>query len=330
MTNTDCKYMGLSLKSPVIVGSCGLTNSIEKMQKMEEYGAGAIVLKSIFEEQITNEVLQSVENTHFDVSYHDASDYIKGYTQMASYEKYTNLIRNAKKELSIPVIASINCSSDGDWVTYAKRIEDAGADALELNIFFLPTDFNRNGADNEELYFKIIEGVKSAINIPIALKTGYYFSGLARMLQSLSYTGISGLVLFNRFFAPDIDIEKMKIKAAPLITEGDGEGFYNSLRWIALMYNHVNCNLSATSGISTGNDVIKQLLAGADTVQIASILYSKGIESIKKITDEILAWMNKHNYSSINEFKGKMSFNNIENPEAYLRIQFMKYFSGIE
>ncbi|MDR1182467.1 MAG: dihydroorotate dehydrogenase-like protein [Bacteroidales bacterium] len=330
MTNTDCKYMGLSLKSPVIVGSCGLTNSIEKMQKMEEYGAGAIVLKSIFEEQITNEVLQSVENTHFDVSYHDASDYIKGYTQMASYEKYTNLIRNAKKELSIPVIASINCSSDGDWVTYAKRIEDAGADALELNIFFLPTDFNRNGADNEELYFKIIEGVKSAINIPIALKTGYYFSGLARMLQSLSYTGISGLVLFNRFFAPDIDIEKMKIKAAPLITEGDGEGFYNSLRWIALMYNHVNCNLSATSGISTGNDVIKQLLVGADTVQIASILYSKGIESIKKITDEILAWMNKHNYSSINEFKGKMSFNNIENPEAYLRIQFMKYFSGIE
>jgi dihydroorotate dehydrogenase (fumarate) len=322
--------MGLSLKSPVIVGSCGLTNSIEKMQKMEEYGAGAIVLKSIFEEQITNEVLQSVENTHFDVSYHDASDYIKGYTQMASYEKYTNLIRNAKKELSIPVIASINCSSDGDWVTYAKRIEDAGADALELNIFFLPTDFNRNGADNEELYFKIIEGVKSAINIPIALKTGYYFSGLARMLQSLSYTGISGLVLFNRFFAPDIDIEKMKIKAAPLITEGDGEGFYNSLRWIALMYNHVNCNLSATSGISTGNDVIKQLLVGADTVQIASILYSKGIESIKKITDEILAWMNKHNYSSINEFKGKMSFNNIENPEAYLRIQFMKYFSGIE
>jgi dihydroorotate dehydrogenase (fumarate) len=300
------------------------------MKKMEKYGAGAIVLKSIFEEQIINEVLHSVKNTHFDVSYHDASDYIKGYTQMASYEKYTQLIRNAKKELSIPVIASINCSSDGDWVSYAKRIEDAGADALELNIFFLPTDFNRNGNENEELYFKIVERIKSAINIPIALKTGYYFSGLARMLQSLSYMGISALVLFNRFFAPDIDLEKMKIKAAPLFNEGDGEGFYNSLRWIALLYNHVNCNLSATSGISTGNDVIKQLLVGADTVQIASILYNKGIESIGKITDEILAWMKKHNYSSIDEFKGKMSFKNIENPEAYLRIQFMKYFSGIE
>ncbi|MDR0604286.1 MAG: dihydroorotate dehydrogenase-like protein [Bacteroidales bacterium] len=328
MTNTGCKYMGLSLKSPIIVGSCGLTNSIEKMKKMEEYGAGAIVLKSIFEEQITNEVMQSMDNTNFDVSYRDAFDYIKGYTQMASYEKYGNIIREAKKNLSIPVIASINCSSDGDWVSYAKRIEDAGADALELNIFFLPADFNKLGAVNEDIYFKIIEHIKANVNIAVALKTGYYFSGLAKMLQSLSYTGINSLVLFNRFFAPDIDVENMHIKAAPIFKEG--EGFYNTLRWIAIMYNHVNCDLSATSGITNGKDVVKQLLAGADTVQIATVLYNKGIEHIQTILNELTEWMEKHHYASIDEFKGKMSFDNINNPDAYLRIQFMKYFSGIE
>ncbi|MDR1459162.1 MAG: diguanylate cyclase, partial [Bacteroidales bacterium] len=183
MKNIHCDYMGLSLKSPVIVGSCDLTNSIEKMKKMEEYGAGAIVLKSIFEEEITNEALQNVENTQFDVSC-DASDYIRRYTQMASYEKYTNLIRQAKKELSIPVIASINCSTDGKWLSYAKRIEDAGADALELNIFFLPVSFKQNGNDNEAVYFKIVEQVLSAVNIPVALKTSYYFSALAKTLQT--------------------------------------------------------------------------------------------------------------------------------------------------
>jgi dihydroorotate dehydrogenase (fumarate) len=320
--------MGLSLKSPVIVGSCGLSNSIEKLIKMEEYGAGAIVLKSIFEEQITNEVLQSVENTNFDVSYRDALDYIKEYTQMASYQKYGNLIKEAKKELSIPVIASINCSSDGDWVSYAKRIEDAGADALELNISFLTSDFNKQGSVNEDLYVKIIKHVKGSVNIPVALKTSYYFSGLAKILQSFSYMGIHALVLFNRFFSPDIDIEKMQTKAAPIFKEG--EGFYNVLRWIAIMYKHVNCDLSATSGISSGNDVIKQLLVGADTVQLATVLYNKGIEYIQTIQNELPDWMERHNYSSIDEFKGKMSFDNIDNPDAYLRIQFMKHFSGIE
>ena len=328
MANTSCKYMGLQLQSPLIAGSCGLTNSVEKMRQMEECGIGAVVLKSIFEEQITNEVMQSVENINFDVSYRDALDYIKGYTQMASYDKYTQLIKDAKKELSVPVIASINCSSDGDWTSYAKRIEDAGADALELNIFFLPSDFNKTGKENEDLYFKIIEHVKGSIQIPLAIKTGYYFSGLAKMLQMLSYTGVDALVLFNRFFAPDIDLEKMQLKAASIFTEG--EGFSNTLRWIALMYGHVKCNLSATSGIKDADDVIKQLLAGADTVQLATTLYANGIEHTKTVLDGVKNWMNKHNYASIDDFKGKMSFKNIDNPDAYLRIQFMKYFAGIE
>ena len=328
MANISCKYMGLQLQSPLIAGSCGLTSSIEKMKKMEACGIGAVVLKSIFEEQITNEIIQSVGNTNFDVSYRDALDYIKGYTQMASYEKYTNLIREAKKELSIPVIASINCSSDGDWVSYAKRIEDAGADALELNIFFLPADFSRTGKENEELYIKIIEHVKGSIKIPLAIKTAYYFSALAKTLQSISYMGVDALVLFNRFFAPDIDIEKMQTKAAPIFNEG--EGFANTLRWIAIMDEHVKCDLSATSGVRSAEDVIKLLLAGAETVQLATVLYNKGIDYIETILNGLKDWMDKHNYASINDFKGKMNFNQIDNPETYLRIQFMKYFAGIE
>ena len=328
MIDISCKYMGLLLKSPVIVGSCGLTNSVEKMKEMEACGAGAVVLKSIFEEQITNEVKQNVDNANFDASFRNASDYIKGYTEMISYSKYTNFIREAKKELSIPVIASINCTSDGDWVSSAKRIENAGADALELNIFFLPADFNKSGIANEEVYFKIIEHIKASINIPIAIKTSYYFSGLAKMLQTFSYMGIHALVLFNRFLAPDIDIEKMQLKAADVFKEG--EGFHNSLRWIAIMHNKVSCSLSATSGIASGSDVIKQLLAGADTVQVATALYNNGIGHIKTIHDELQAWMKRHKYNSIEEFRGKMSFDNIDNPDTYLRIQFMKHFAGIE
>jgi dihydroorotate dehydrogenase (fumarate) len=325
--DVSCKYMGLLLKSPIIVGSCGLSISVEKMKKMEESGAGAIVLKSIFEEQIMNEVIQSVDNTHFNVSYRDAFDYIKEYTQMESYGKYGNLIREAKQALSIPVIASINCASDGDWVSYAKRIEDAGADAIELNIFFLPSDFNRSGVANEDLYFKIVEHIKASVNIPVAIKTSYYFSGLAKILQTLSYTGINGLVLFNRFFSPDIDIENMRMKSGPIYREG--EGFYNTLRWIAILYNHVNCDLSATSGILSGKDVVKQILAGANTVQVATVLYNKGIEHIRTMMDELSLWMCDHHYASLDEFRGKMSFDNIGNPDAYLRIQFMKCFSEI-
>jgi len=328
MANTLCKYMGLQLQSPLIAGSCGLTNSVERMKQMENYGIGAVVLKSIFEEQITNEVMQSVGDTRFDVSRRDGLDYIKGYTQMASYEKYTNLIREAKKELSIPVIASINCSSNGDWISYAKRIEDAGADALELNIFFLPFDFNKTRKENEEQYIKIVEHVRKNVKIPLAVKTGYYFSSLARMLQTLSHTGIDALVLFNRFFASDIDIEKMKMKSASLFTEG--EGFANTLRWIAIMHGHAKCNLSATSGIRDGEGLIKQILAGADTVQVAKILYNRGVEYIAVMLEDLREWMDRHKYASIDDFRGKMSFGNIENPEAYLRTQFMKYFAGIE
>ena len=196
MADLSCKYMGLSLTSPVIVGSCGLTHSADKIKQMEAFGAGAVVLKSVFEEQITHEIRHSVEHADFNAAYADALDYIKGYTEMHSFDQYARLIGESKKAVSIPVIASINCSSTGDWASYARRMEEAGADGLELNIFFLPSDFSRSGEDNESRYFRIVEHVKQFTRLPIAVKTSHYFSSLANFMQKLSYTGIDSLVLW--------------------------------------------------------------------------------------------------------------------------------------
>ncbi len=327
MVDLNCKYLGLNLKTPLIIGSCGLTNNIVKMKEMEANGAGAVVLKSIFEEQITNEVMQAGQEVMYDVSYRDAFDYIKGYTEMASYQKYTDLIRQAKSTLQIPVIASINCTSSGDWTAYAKRIEDAGADALELNLFFLPSDFEKIGTQYEDTYFKIVEKVRATISIPMAIKVSHYFSSLANTLQKLSRTGINGMVLFNRFYSPDIDIEKLSTKGAPIFEESDN--FYDTLRWIAIMDKHINCDLCATSGIIDGKDVIKQLLVGADAVQMVTAIYNKGVEHIKVVLNTLQEWMERHNFETIEQFKGKMSFKDIAHSEAYLRVQFMKHFAGI-
>ncbi|OQA93256.1 MAG: NAD-dependent dihydropyrimidine dehydrogenase subunit PreA [Bacteroidetes bacterium ADurb.Bin234] len=324
----SCKYMGLNLKSPLIIGSCGLTYSLEKIKKMEEYGVGAVVMKSVFEEQIISETSKSLDELDSDYVHSEAMGYIKNYTEMASYEKYTNFITEVKKKVNIPVIASINCISDGDWVNYAKRMQDAGADALELNISILPVDFEKSASDYEEKYIRIISHVKENISIPLAVKTSLYFSSLVKTLQTFSYAGADALVLFNRFYESDIDIDNMKIISAGI--DKEGIGFQTVLRWISIMNSHVDCSLSATSGIISGKDIVKQLLAGADTVQVATVLYNKGLKHIQSMLDELKTWMLKHNYTSISDFQGKMSYKNVKDPEAYLRIQFMKYFAGIE
>ena len=324
----SCTYMGLKLKSPLIIGSCGLTYSLEKIRKMQDYGAGAVIMKSIFEEQIIAETTRSLQELESEYVHPDALGYIKNYTEIASYEKYTNFISQVKKIVDIPVIASINCVSDGDWVNYAKRMQDAGADALELNISILPVDFSKTSKDYEDKYLRIINHVKENINIPLAVKTSLYFSSLVKTLQTFHYAGADALVLFNRFYESDIDIDQMKIISAGI--DKEGIGFQTVLRWISIMSSHVDCSLSATSGVVSGKDIIKQLLAGADTVQVATVLYNKGLDHIKTMLDEVKSWRLKHQFIANPDFKGKMIYENVENPEAYLRIQFMKYFAGIE
>lgn len=328
MVDVKTKYMGLELKNPLIVGSSGLTKSIDNIIKFEKYGAAAVVLKSLFEEQIKYEINKVHVDTDTLFVYPEADDYISNYARHNSLEEYLSLIKEAKAKVAIPIIASINCVSASEWTTFARKIQDAGADALELNAFILPSDFNRSAVDNEQMYFKIIEEVKKQVTIPIALKIHHYFSALAQTAQKLSWTGISGLVLFNRFFAPDIDLDKMKIVATNLYSKP--EDIAMSLRWVAILSGNVQCDIAATTGVHDGKGLVKQLLAGAKAVQVCSTLYKNGFQQIELILQYLEDWMKTNNYSSIEQFRGKMSHRKTDNPAAYQRVQFMKHHAGIE
>lgn len=320
--------MGFTLKNPIIVGSSGLTNSVENIIEIEKNGGAAVVLKSLFEEQI-NHAINKTMHTNVDAfSYPEADDYISNYTRDNDVDNYLKLIRGAKEAVQIPIIASINCVSSTDWVSFARKIQDAGADGLELNIFILPSNPKHDGIQNEAVYFDIIEKVKKEVNIPVAIKISSYFSGLANTALKLSWTGIKGLVLFNRFFSPDIDIDNFKVTATNVFSHP--EELAHSLRWVAMLSSRLHCDLAASTGVHDGPSVIKQLLAGAKAVQIASVLYKKGFEQIGLMLKDLEEWMDKHSFENVNDFVGKMSIKEVDNPAAYERVQFMKHFSGIE
>ena len=319
--------MDLLLKSPLIIGSSGLTNSVENVIEFENRGAGAVVLKSLFEEQIRQEIANSLNKSETGF-YPEAEDYIANYTKIQQVDEYLHLIKECKAAVNIPIIASINCVTADEWTTFASRIQAAGADALELNVFILPSDIIRTGKNNEETYFEILEQVKKHIQIPVALKISSYFSGLANTVQKLSWAGVNGLVLFNRFVAPDINIDKLEIKTTNIFSTP--KEMANALRWVAILSDSIKTDIVASTGIHDGKALIKMLLAGATAVQVASTLYKNGFGRINTMLTELNTWMEQHNYSSIEEFKGKMSFKNTDNPAAYLRVQFMKHYAGIE
>lgn len=327
MANLTTKYMGLNIKNPLIIGSSGLTNSIENIEKFAKLGAGAIILKSLFEEQIVHESNHTLKQDASTNLYPEAEDYIRNYTKQNSVEQYLDLIKKAKKSVDIPIIASINCNSASEWTSFAKSIESAGADGLELNIFVLPSDINRSSAENEQVYFDIVNKVKEETNLPISVKLSYHFSSLAKTLEKLSWTGIKSLTLFNRFFSPDIDINKLTVKPSFVFSQPEDLGI--SLRWIALLANRVRCELSASTGIHDGEAVIKQLLAGAQTVQIASVLYKEGFESVSVMLETIENWMNEKGFADLDSFRGKLSVSKTDSG-AYERVQFMKHFADIE
>lgn len=328
MANLSTSYMGLALRSPIIAGSSGLTNSIENIQKIYDSGAGALVLKSLFEEQINNLISKTFHQNPENYGYPEAVDYISHYTRSNDLDTYLNLIREAKRKVDIPVIASINCISSSEWTTFAKSIQDAGADALELNIFILPSDPRRKSDQHEQVYLEILQSVMKQVKIPVAAKISYYFSGLTNMALQLSWTGIKGLVLFNRFYSPDIDIDKFEVTTGNVFSS-PGENTL-TLRWIALLSDRIQCDIAASTGIHDGKAVIKQLLAGAKAVQVASVMYQQGIEHIAVMNKDISAWMDKQGFSSTSDFIGKMSLKEVDNPAAYERVQFMKHFAGIE
>ncbi len=344
MANLSTKYMGLELKSPVIVGCSSLTNSIENIKEYAAHGAGAVVIKSIFEEQINLETHHLVEtkdeslqtwNEAFSSNLmnrpyldDEAYKYISAHAHQKTLQNYLDVIKEAKKAVDIPIIASINCISQYDWHFFAKRIQDAGADAIELNVYILPSDFNHTAEENDTLYYQIIDEIKKYITIPFALKIGYYFSGMANSLLKLSQTGVSSLVLFNRPYNPDIDINKLTITDNNLFS--NIHEYSQVLRWMAILSGKLKCDLSATTGIHNWEVAVKLLLAGADSLQVVSAIYLKGPKVISDMNEGISKWMESHNFNSIADFKGKLSMTNINNPADYERVQFMKLYSKIE
>lgn len=323
--NLTTKFAGLTLKNPIIAGSSGMTDSVEKIITLEKAGASAVIVKSLFEEEIIYEMEEKYHSmTGRFFVYPETFDYMEEELEEDSVRKYLRLLSEAKNAVSIPVIASINCVSSQKWTYFASEIEKTGVDALELNAFILPSDLNRNGEENEKIYFEIIDEVSKFTKLPIILKISFYFSNLAQMIMKLSETGVKGITLFNRFYSPDFDIENLSIQSSFVLSSPDDLPI--SLRWIGIMSGRVKCDLAASTGVHNGKALIKQLLAGANAVQVASALYKHGPEYVSAMLQELEQWMEYQGFDTIDDFRGKLSFARAHNPAAYERVQFMKNF----
>jgi dihydroorotate dehydrogenase (fumarate) len=325
MEKLATKYLGFTLRSPLIVSSSRLTSTLGQLREAEDSGAGAVVLKSLFEEQI-NYYVNSIPSAY---GYPEADDYISNYVQSNSVDNYLDLIRNAKKNLSIPVIPSINCYSAKGWIGFAKNIEDAGADAIEINVFFMPVDRKKSSAESEQLYLELIENLKETVSIPVAIKIGFRFSNILYMLDQFYMRGVEGVVMFNRFYEPDIDINRMEVIPASIFSN-DSEKRH-VLRWIGMASAlDIHIDISASTGVHAGQDAIKYILAGANSVQVCSVLYNKGISYLKTMIQQISNWMDNKEFKTIDDFRGMLNYLNYEKPSVFERTQFMKYFSSFE
>ncbi len=332
MADLTTKYLGLSLSNPVIIGSSGLTDSVDNILELEKAGAGAVVLKSLFEEQIMLEVDASLKEAYRNDMIYSAKsetlDYIDIHIKERTLSAYIELIREVKKKAVIPVIASVNCISAAEWINFAGRLEDAGADALELNIAVIPTYEELTTDKIEKIYLDIISKVKAKVGIPVSVKIGPYFTNLAMMVKKLSEASVDGIVLFNRFYTPDFDINNFSEKSSNTFSTPSEAG--NVRRWVGILSSRTKCDIAASTGIHTEEDLIKQILAGATAVQVVSTVYKNGKEQIQKMLSGMNNWMEDKGYNSITHFKGKLSQSQTNNPSAYERIQFMKYFSEIK
>lgn len=326
MKDLSTKYLGLDLKNPLIIGSCGLTNSVDKIKELADNGAGAVVLKSLFEEQIQAELSANLES--YNADYPGATEYIREYTRGNEVDSYLKLIAETKKSVDIPVIASINCVSASEWVAFARSIERQGADAIELNISLLPSNPKTTSAENEQKYVEIVNAVSGMISIPLVLKMSHYSASLANLIQKLSRTNkVAGFVLFNRYYTPDIDIDKMVVKSAEVLSspaEGCGP-----LRWIALMSGLIDKDLVASTGVHDSEGVIKQLLAGATAVQLVSTVYKNGPGQIATILKGLEEWMEQKSFATLADFRGQLSYEKATEPAVFERTQFMKYYGGL-
>lgn len=323
MRNIKVNYLGLELSSPIIASSSGLTSNVESIKEIEKAGAGAVVLKSLFEEQILGEVAHNEQYS----DYPGAAEYLNAYIKENSVNNYLSLIKSVKRECSIPVIASVCCVIGGEWNSFAKEMEGAGADALELNVFFLPTGSEQSGAEIEASYLNTVEEVVKAVSIPVSVKISSHFTNPMNIARELYFRGVKGVVMFNRLYDPNINIENLTVTTANIFSSADE--IRHSLRWIAMSSaRQPQIDYSASTGVHSGEEAVKMLLVGATTVQMCSTLYRKGVGEIEKANSFISDWMDKKGYAKIVDFKAMLNCKNLEQNIAFERSQFMKYYSS--
>ena len=324
-------YLGLELKNPLVVSASPLTENVENVKRMEEAGAAAVVMHSLFEEQIT---LESQElDRHLSQGEESFFESLTYFPEMGNYnlgpEGYVEHVRAVKRAVTIPVIGSLNGVSTGTWtkwVDYAEKIEGAGADALELNIYFIPTDPQMSGKQIEDMYLDLVHAVKSRLGIPLAVKVGPYFTSMTYMARRLEQAGADSLVLFNRFYQPDFDLERLTV--VPRLELSHSFEMLLRLHWVAILFPHLKADLAITGGVQYATDVIKAMMAGARVAMMTSALLRHGINHLAQVHSEILAWMAEHEYTSIREMQGSMSHRAVTEPAAFERANYLRVLSS--
>jgi dihydroorotate dehydrogenase (fumarate) len=324
MLDLSTTYLGLKLKNPLVASASPFTYKLDGFRQLEDGGVAAIVVHSLFEEQLTNEAYeleylttQGTESFAEAITYFPRPDHF-----ILGPEEYLKLIRDAKRAVHVPIIASLNGVTPGGWIEYAREIQQAGADALELNVYYLPTDPFQTGEAIERNYIEVLKTVRSQVKIPVAVKLSPYFSNMANMARRLDEAGANGLVLFNRFYQPDLDLEKLEVW--PHVEFSTSAEMRLPLRWIAILHGRLRASLAATTGIHSGQDVLKAVMAGADAVMMCSALLHNGARHADKVMSDVQKWMEEKEYSSIAQLKGSMSQSKVTEPAAYERANYMK------
>jgi dihydroorotate dehydrogenase (fumarate) len=317
-------YLGMKLKNPIVPSASPLSQTVDSIRQLEDAGAAAVVMYSLFEEQIAQETetLDHYLSSNKYIYAESTDFYPEVFEFNTGPEEYLDLISAAKHAVDVPIIGSLNGVSTGGWTEYAERIQEAGADALELNVYYIPTDITMSGADVEKMYVDVVQAVKGAVSIPVAVKLNPYFSATANMAYQLSEAGADGLVMFNRFYQPDFDLDELAVVPS-LVLSTDYE-MRLPLRWVAILYGKVKADMAITSGVHTYEDVLKAMMAGANIAMMASELLMGGVERISAILEEIAIWMDENEYESITQMRGSMSQQNVDYPAAFERANYMK------
>jgi len=318
------RYLGLNLRTPLVPSASPLSDDLDNVKRMEDCGASAVVLHSLFEEQVRSE--QDTIQYHLAYGTDSFPESLTFFPEPADFisgpEEYLSKIKKAKDTVRIPIIASLNGTAIGAWVDYAKKIEQAGADALELNLYSIPTDMDKTAAEVEQTYIDIAKAVKEVVQIPVAIKLSPFFSNVANMAKRLDQTGVNGLVLFNRFYQPDINLEELEIETN--IHLSTPQDMRLPLRWVAILYGRIKADLAATSGIHSAADVLKMLMVGADVTMLCSVLFSRGVGIIREIEMDLANWLSEHDYQSVRQLQGSMSQKYCADPGAFERAHYMK------